>query len=188
MQNGDFTAKKFGGVSGNDPDYFRVIFSGWVNGVPSGTVTKYLADFRDSNNVNDYIVKDWEFVDLAGLGWGVDSMTYYLESSDTGAFGMNTPAYFCIDDIIFWAESVNDIATNSDIEIYPNPFVDKLNISNKSEEKISYTIIDNNGRKINNFMLEKNQHQEINTNTWSRGIYFVKIKSNTGEYYYKIVK
>ena len=188
MQNGDFAAKKFGGVSGNDSDYYRVIFKGWNNGaVTNDSVIKYLADFRDANNANDYIVKDWQWVDLYALE-NVDSITYYLESSDNGAFGMNTPAYFCMDDLTFVPASVDDISANSHIAIYPNPFMEKLFVTNKSEEQISYTIIDNNGKRLNYFLLEKNQQQEINTNNWSKGFYFVKVKSKSGEYYYKIVK
>jgi len=60
MQNGDGFAKKFGGASGTDPDFFKVRFTGWLNGAPkTDTVDFYLADFRDTNSANDYIIKDW---------------------------------------------------------------------------------------------------------------------------------
>jgi hypothetical protein len=46
---------------------------------------------------DDYILKEWEWLDLTSLGL-VTSLNFALESSDVGEYGMNTPAYFCIDD------------------------------------------------------------------------------------------
>ena len=56
----------------------------------------YLADYRFSDNSKDYIVKDWTFVDLSSLG-AVTKLQFALSSSDTGQFGMNTPAYMAMD-------------------------------------------------------------------------------------------
>jgi hypothetical protein len=61
-------------------------------------VDAYLADFRVSDNSQDYVVDDWTFVDLGTLGT-VDSLSFELSSSDTGDFGMNTPAYFALDNL-----------------------------------------------------------------------------------------
>jgi hypothetical protein len=59
----------------------------------------YLADFRFENNGEDYIVDTWEYVDLSSLGV-VNKLEFSLGSSDVGAWGMNTPAYFVIDTIV----------------------------------------------------------------------------------------
>ncbi|MBS1625402.1 MAG: DUF4465 domain-containing protein [Bacteroidetes bacterium] len=100
MKNGDAFAKKFGGVSGNDPDWFKVTIKGWYNGaLTTDSVDAYLADFRSSNNNDDYILKSWKFVNLLSLG-SVDSLSFSLSSTDNGSFGMNTPAYFCMDDFM----------------------------------------------------------------------------------------
>jgi len=100
MRDGDMFAKKFGGVSGNDPDWFMLTIKGTDSSgvLTSDSVNFYLADYRFANNTQDYIVKDWQYVDLTTLG-NVVSLTFKLTSSDVGGFGMNTPAYFCIDDI-----------------------------------------------------------------------------------------
>jgi hypothetical protein len=58
----------------------------------------YLADYRFEDNAEDYIVKTWEWFDLSSLG-RADSLMCTLGSSDTGMFGMNTPAYFCVDNL-----------------------------------------------------------------------------------------
>lgn len=97
MRDGDLFAKKFGGVDGNEPDWFKLTVNGWLNGVQKEQeVEFYLADFRFSDNSQDYIVRDWQWVNLLPLG-PVDSIRFSLSSSDVGSWGMNTPGYFCID-------------------------------------------------------------------------------------------
>ncbi|MFW5893957.1 MAG: DUF4465 domain-containing protein [Verrucomicrobiota bacterium] len=98
MRDGDFFAKQFGGASGDDADFFRLSVEGFLSGSSTGTVDFYLADYRFSNNADDYIVDSWEFVDLTSLGV-VDELTFDLSSSDVGDLGMNTPDYFAIDNI-----------------------------------------------------------------------------------------
>lgn len=98
MQNGSFFSKAFGGPSGTDPDWFKVTILGKNSGSSTGSVDFYLADFRSANPADDYILNTWEFVDLSGLGT-VDQLDFSMSSSDNGDFGMNTPAYFAVDNI-----------------------------------------------------------------------------------------
>jgi hypothetical protein len=100
MKDGDFAAKKFGGADGTDPDWFLLTIEGFTSGsVSTGTVDFYLADYRFANNAQDYIVNAWQPVDLTPLGTNVASLTFNLSSSDSGIFGMNTPAYFAVDNV-----------------------------------------------------------------------------------------
>ena len=63
----------------------------------NGSVVEfYLADYRFDDNAQDYIVSDWAWVDLTGLGV-VYGLEFALSSSDVGNWGMNTPAYFAMD-------------------------------------------------------------------------------------------
>ncbi|MDP1563056.1 MAG: DUF4465 domain-containing protein [Pirellulaceae bacterium] len=100
MKNGDAFSKKFGGVSGNDADWFMVSLTGYSgfggNGANLGTVDFYLADFRFADNSLDYIVDQWTEVHLAGLG-DAASVKFSFSGSDMGAFGLNTPAYVALD-------------------------------------------------------------------------------------------
>ena len=99
MKEGDFFSKKFGGADGNDPDFFKLSITGFrKGGGKAGTVDFYLADFRFQNNNQDYIVDDWQWIDLTSLG-EVVKLDFSLSSSDNGAWGMNTPAYFCLDQL-----------------------------------------------------------------------------------------
>lgn len=102
MLHGDAFAKRFGGATGDDPDYFRLRVLGYdAGGELAGSVEHYLADYRFADSAADYVVSDWQEVDLASLrGLGVRSLSFDLESSDTGYFGVNTPAYFALDDLL----------------------------------------------------------------------------------------
>jgi len=106
MRDGDNFAKAFGGEDGTDPDFFRLSVSGFLNGVPTtDSVTTYLADYRFEDDSMDYILDDWTFLDLQGLG-PVDSLVFSLESSDVGNFGINTPTFFAIDQLILTDPSI----------------------------------------------------------------------------------
>lgn len=101
MLEGDQFAKKFGGSSGNDPDWFKLtIFGKDLANQLLGIVEFYLADFRFSDNTQDYIVDTWETVDLTPVG-SARILEFSLDSSDVGPWGMNTPAYFALDNIVF---------------------------------------------------------------------------------------
>ena len=97
MRDGDQFAKKFGGVSGDDADWFMLTVTGWLNGqAKNDTVNFMLADFTFADNSQDYILNEWTWLDLQILG-NVDSLQFSLSSSDAGQWGMNTPAYFVLD-------------------------------------------------------------------------------------------
>lgn len=76
-------------------DWFKVVFEGYFEAKSTGKVEFYLADFRNGLN---YICKDWTNVNLTALGI-VDEVRIFVEGSDVGEYGLNTPSYVCIDDI-----------------------------------------------------------------------------------------
>ena len=97
MKNGDGFAKRFGGNTGNDADYFKLIISGLdAAGNKTGSVDFYLADYRFADNSLDYIVDAWTYVDLSSLGT-VSKLSFDVASTDVSPYGINTPAYFAID-------------------------------------------------------------------------------------------
>lgn len=99
MLNGESSAKAFGGDSGDDPDWFKIVIKGIAEaGDYTGTVEFYLADFRFADNSQDYIVDDWTWVDLTGLG-NVVGLEFSLASTDSGNYGINTPTYFAMDSL-----------------------------------------------------------------------------------------
>jgi hypothetical protein len=100
MRDGDMFAKKFGGPNGTDPDFFVLTVHGLdANGNVTGSVGFYLADYRFQDPNLNYIVSSWTTIDLTSLG-NATSLAFELASSDVGAFGMNTPAYFALDTLV----------------------------------------------------------------------------------------
>ncbi len=175
MRDGDMFGKKFGGVSGNDPDYFKLKIQKYFGGVLGiDSVTFYLADYRFTNNTQDYIVKTWQYINLQSLG-NVDSLIFTLSSSDNGAFGMNTPSYFCLDDFITLNNlvGINKIQNfDNVIFVYPNPFQNQIIISST----VAFTqveIINSLGE-----LLITSENNFINLSDLSIGIYFIKIYNN----------
>lgn len=94
MANGDGVAKRFG-----KGDWFKLTATGYDDEENiTGTKEFYLADCRSEDNTEWFILNDWAFMDLSGLG-AVRQIRFTLSSSDNGTWGMNTPAYFCYDNL-----------------------------------------------------------------------------------------
>jgi hypothetical protein len=103
MRDGDENgfAKKFGGESGNDPDWFKltVYATDAAGNLSPSTVEFYLADFR-GDSASDYIVDQWVTLDLS-VFQNVTKLHFNLESSDVSFGFMNTPGTFAIDNLTF---------------------------------------------------------------------------------------
>ncbi len=124
MKYGDAFAKKFGGVDGNDPDWFKLSMWGMKDDEPTETIEFLLADYRFEDNSENYIIQTWQWVELSTLG-KVDSLLFTLSSSDMGDWGMNTPAYFALDHLYvkpdappFVADPIEDIYLPIDADDY----------------------------------------------------------------------
>ena len=101
MRDGDGWGKKFGGATGNDPDFFKLTINGRdaSNGL-TGTVEFFLADFRSATNALDYIVNDWTTVDVSSFSASTRALEFSVISTDNDPqFGIKTPAYFAVDNI-----------------------------------------------------------------------------------------
>lgn len=145
MLNGDAYSKKFGGSDGNDPDWFKLTIKGYYQQNQTGTVEFYLADYRFADNQLDYILKEWTTIDLSSLGT-ITSLSFSLSSSDTGSYGMNTPAYFCFDNIKYEnAATITDNYDESKWSVYPNPVQDYIYLTTPAN---TISIYDIRGKKI----------------------------------------
>jgi hypothetical protein len=100
MLQGDAYAKVFGGENGTDADWFKLTIHGLDNNYEEtgNSVDFYLADYRFEDSSLDYIIDEWTWVDLSGLG-AVSGLSFEMSSSDGGGGRtMKTPAYFAMDD------------------------------------------------------------------------------------------
>mgnify|MGYP001482884011 CR=1 FL=1 len=100
MLNGSDYSKKFS-TAGND--WFKVTVTGYLSKAKTGSVDYYLADFR---NGKSFLSKSWVKLDVSALG-KVDSVTFSFASCDTGEFGINTPTYACVDDIVLEQQNMD---------------------------------------------------------------------------------
>lgn len=123
MKLGDFFAKKFGGKTGNDSDYFVCRIKSFSKGVLKDSQDVYLADFRFQDNSKDYILSSWVPVSFSN---SPDSVSFEMFSSDNGAWGMNTPAFFAIDNIELSAPGKVSAVSIADVAVFPNPTSGKL--------------------------------------------------------------
>ena len=89
----------------------------------------YLADYRSEKALDHYILDTWQWMDLRPLG-KVAKVRFLIDGSDKGQYGLNTAAYFALDDFncerdiiaeeirIFkignWALNLKDIFTDLD--------------------------------------------------------------------------
>jgi len=152
MKYGDAIAKKFGGESGDDPDWFKLSVWGLKDSTETDTIEFYLADFRFDDNSKDYIVETWQWLDLNSLG-KVDSLLFALSSSDVGEWGMNTPAYFCMDnlEVLSGAPIVaNPLANISTSSTADNRSIDLSSVFTDpdDENNFSYEIVANSDSSV----------------------------------------
>lgn len=93
MRDGDSFSRAF-----EQGDWFQLSLIGYDSeGLRTGEIIVFLADYRSSNPDEHYILDEWGWLDLSGLGSGVSRIRLHFYSSDNGDFGMNTPAYVALD-------------------------------------------------------------------------------------------
>jgi hypothetical protein len=78
--------------------WFLVTAEGSLGGTPTGSADFYLADLQGPSPPG--LLAGWEWFDLSGLG-PVDSISFSFSGSDVGTFGLNTPAYFAMDNVTY---------------------------------------------------------------------------------------
>ncbi|MDC0265883.1 DUF4465 domain-containing protein, partial [Mariniblastus sp.] len=114
MRDGDSFAKKFGGASGNDEDFFKLTLTGFedvnLGGNSIGAIDVFLADYRFSDNSEDYILDSWNQFDLTNLG-SARSIGLSFTTTDNGDFGANTPLFVALDNLSYSINSVPEPAT-----------------------------------------------------------------------------
>jgi hypothetical protein len=95
MKYGDEYAKQF-----TTGDWCKITIKNVdSSGVATDSAEVYLADFR---NGKSSLVDGWTNVSLASLGTAT-KLTFEISSTDNGTYGMNTPAYFCLDNMVVCA-------------------------------------------------------------------------------------
>ncbi len=188
MQDGDQFCKKFGGVSGTEPDYLKLVVHGYLLNVEANdSVTFYLADYRASNSADDYIVKDWRWVNLTALG-NVDSLVFSMSSTDNALWGMNTPGYFAMDNFTTLNSpvSVSNLAASS-LNVFPNPMSNHVNIDLGEKEAKSISIYDASSRLVYSVAVNSSK-TNIDVSTLASGVYYLQVVGDDYAATQKLIK
>lgn len=204
LKNGNATCRQFGDTTGTFtgdtasqgeyPDWLKLVIFGYKNGNRlSDSVEFYLADYRKPGTLQDYIIKDWRYVNCRKFHY-VDSLVFVMRSSDNGITGMNTPGYFSIDRFTTTnAISVPELENITGITIYPNP-ADKnisINYSAKTDEELHITVFDIYGKAIikqSQLAFAGNNKTALDTESLKAGIYFMELSNDASSKKIKFVK
>lgn len=178
LAKGDLFAKKFGGITGNDPDSLVLVSYVHFADQTKDSLSIVLADFRFADNSQDYILNDWMKVNLGTFSKKIDKISFSFQSSDVGQFGINTPTFFILDDLEL-SKSPNSVSSTSRIEtkIFPNPSNGLFQLANYEG---SWTIYNQQGQAI-----LKGEGTSVDLRSFSNGIYFF---SNNEGGFARIVK
>lgn len=190
MKSGDAFAKKFGGATGNDADSFVLKISAFHKGQFLFSKRVILADFRFADKTKDYILDSWAIVDLSWPQNEVgprDSFVFELMSSDNGQFGMNTPGFFAIDEVIaaHW-ESV-DAVNGLTAKVYPNPADELVTIETKGAI-LDLQVHNSLGELIFEAKSCAGRVHQINVKSWQAGVYSISASTTEGNESSVIVK
>jgi hypothetical protein len=185
MLEGDAVSKRFGGETGDDPDFFLLTIRKYHDGVLGDEkVEFYLADYRFADNNQDYIIDDWTYVDLSPLG-EADSLSFSLTSSDQGNYGMNTPAYFCVDDVVTTAiVAVRSPVTAWTARVFPNPTADVVRI--EAGETGRLWVVNAQGQTVNQYVVDADV-MELPVSSWPAGSYTLLFQAADGQRYRQVL-
>ncbi len=175
MRDGDSFAKKFGGETGNDPDFFLLTIKTYSENQLQDSILFYLADFRFEDNSQDYILNEWEEITFSNEA--VDSITFGLSSSDNGMFGMNTPAYFCAD--VFGNPLVLSVKENdlTGISLLNTLAASELIINSELAKEADYQIFGLSGQVIQNGKITIGE-QYLSVDNLTTGKYWIRVEQD----------
>lgn len=175
MLLGDNFARKF---TSENKDSFVLLIDFYQNNEQVNRQREYLANFSDPDKSKHFILKDWKQITFDYLD--ADSIVFSFESSDVGDFGINTPQYFCIDEVQMALGLDARGLSAAPVTVYPNPFSDVINV-NSNASITTLEVFDATGRLV--------AHQEgvnsMNTAHLPRGYYVLHVQTSLGQLHKK---
>lgn len=189
MRDGDgWIAKQFGSATNaagdddgtNGEDWFMLRIIGFDDdGLKTDSVDFYLADYRFSDDNDDYLIDAWEKIELSSLG-NVKSVEFNLLSSDMSGVWLNTPSFFVLDNVSYSEAKPELVSVNSDFknsfEMFPNPAKDNLTIQNAEIGEV-ISIYNTLGELIFSQKTATSTSQ-ISLSEISKGAYVIKYKNS----------
>lgn len=191
MRDGDSFTKAFGsplgidgtpdGTEGKDWLKLQIIGLDEDDFALTDTIEFYLADYRFDNDEDDYIIDTWKEITLESFV--AKKIKFVLSSSDNGQWGMNTPAYFALDNLISSPTVGINEASQLAFSMYPNPTSNSLNITTEGPAQVE--LFNALGQKI--ISQEVANNSTLNVSALPAGIYQVTVQSAKGSSSKKLV-
>ncbi len=167
MINGD----SFVGAPFTQDDWYKIIVKGTKADGTTTTKEIYLADYRDSDPANHYILTNWKWFDLSSLGT-VTKISITVDGSRKNEYGLTIPSYFCMDNLgAADAASGHSMISNTTLKVYPNPFSDYIIIQSDKIQSLKLFAI--SGQLLKDEMLSEGENR-IDTHLLSKGTYIIK--------------
>lgn len=118
--------------------WFMVTATGVAANGTTKTVDFYLADYRSENAADHYALDTWQWMDLSSLG-KVKSIHFTMSGSDNSQWGLNTPAYFAMEDFNGQRDETEAVVETTTGETVVD-LTDYFDINTVSGATVAYTI------------------------------------------------
>ena len=194
MKYGDVYGKQFGSIYNadgvedgtNGKDWCKLTIIGVnANNDVTGEIDFYLADYQSEDSLEHYILNEWESINLSSLGT-VHKILFEMSSSDVGFFGMNTPSYFALDELMFFQSTVGTLnETMSNYVVYPNPANDFVKVKEYNNQNFTLKICNANGSLV--FENTGANDHTIDVSAFPNGVYFIQMTSDLSSSMARIV-
>ncbi len=169
IEYGDSFARAF-----TNGDRYTVTIHGITPDEIEKTIEVELASYSNGDLT---INRGWKYVDLSPLGL-INELFFTIDSTDSGDYGMNTPAYFCLDKLIVANSNGSDV--NAIITATDNPIAyDRASGTVTIADKGFGIIYDTTGNAV-----MTTDGEPLDISTLGAGVYVVK----SGNHSLKIVR
>lgn len=204
IKKGNQFSRKFGDTTGTGsgssiaqgeyPDWFKILVRGYRGGnMLNDSVEFYLADYRTNGTANDYVLKNWQYVNCISLGQ-VDSISFEMKSSDNSFGFMNTPAFFSMDNFVIQSTvGIEELSNVSNLSLFPNPTKENLflNFESTSTNELNVFVYDITGKILQQYSIQSSvgdNQLKINTESYEAGIYFIEANDGSNPKRIKFIK
>lgn len=191
MRDGDQFAKQFGSVNnaGGTPDgtngedwlLLQIVPLDENDVLVGDTIDFYLADYRFADDNDDYIIDSWETIDLGNVT--AKKLAFVLSSSDNGEWGMNTPGYFTLDNLVANNSLGIETLTQLNAFVYPNPAQGQFTVA--TTETVEMELLNAIGQVVKTAIVSGTT--SIDVNGLPAGIYHVALKTLSGSSVQKLI-
>ena len=173
MKFGDAFAKTFKAA---DKDSLILVISTFMKGQKMESKRVVLADFRYLDTTKNFLLDTWQKVNFIQSN---DSVTFEMVSSDNGTWGMNTPAFFAMDNLeVLYAAGVEKTQVTR-LNAFPNPVKNILNFSTNATLK-NIDIFNFEGQLVRKNSFEYGT-KSIDVSDLNSGIYFGLLTDALGQ-------